>query len=554
MTRTFAEANPRPKTSAAPRGVGAARRHDRWSWAVVAVGSVMYLIHYLGGRALWLDEAMIALNIRHLSFAELAGKLDYNQMAPVGWSYIEKVAFNLFGDLEYGLRLWPVLAAIAALVLFRQLAFRLLSGFGALAAVVLFAGNGALVRYAAEVKPYSTDVMLSVAAMLTAAMIITDGPVKAWRFAAFALVGLAAVFLSFSAVYVLAAAGTVVFLHFALQKRWALTAATAAVGLAWLIVFGVLMLKVYMPQLAGSDLVEGAAADFFEETSYAPLAPRGFDNLVWYARWTEDLLDFLFRREAWFPAAILIGVGILARLRQWRFLALALAPLGLGLIGSGLELYPLYERLVLFAAPGLLLVAGAGVAWFVGVSRGSIVAPAAMVVMVLLGSAPYLVGGLLKARPSFAQHNVHPGLERLKAQAKPEDIIYVTNSTIPAYLLYRQAYGLQGRRWIAGKTPLYSWDCFINEMPRTAHPQRIWVLFSANLTEDWKARPSATDLAEDGRSGQFKLDVAAPSAWLYHAETAALPGQPLSLGAPCSVDPLANRFDVPKRLGQRAGA
>lgn len=552
MIRAYAEANSPPKTSAAPRGEDEARRYGALSWAAVAFGAALYLIHYLGGRVLWLDEAMIGLNLQHLSYGELSGKLDYNQMAPVGWSYLEKAILGLVGDPEYGLRLWPVLAAILALVLFRQLAFRLIGGFGALAAVMLFVGNGALVRYAAEAKPYSGDVMLSVATLLAAAGLMTAGGVKPWRLAVFALVGLAALFLSFSAVYVLAAAGVAVFLHFALQRRWALTAATALVGVVWLGVFAGLMLKIYLPQLAGNDLVEGTSAEFFSQTSYAPLAPTGFSEVKWYARWAQDLLDFLFRREAWFPAALLIAAGVLAWRRAWRLLILTLAPLGLGLLGSALELYPLYERLVLFAAPGLLLLAGAGVAWFVRASKGAIVAPAAMVVLVLVGSAPYLVGSLARVSPPFAMHDVRPALERLKAEAKPGDIVYVANATIPAYLFYRREYGLQSLAWIAGKTPTYKWDCFIAELPRTPGPQRVWVLFSANIEVRRVPEPTALDLAKAGRSGVFKLDVATDHASLHHVDTGLVSAQ--LTGKACPIDPGANRFDPPPRLLQRAGA
>ena len=61
------------------------------------------------------DEAMIALNIERRSYAELFGTLDFNQAAPLGFLWLEKAAVQLLGPSELALRLWPLLAGIAAL-------------------------------------------------------------------------------------------------------------------------------------------------------------------------------------------------------------------------------------------------------------------------------------------------------------------------------------------------------------------------------------------------------------------------------------------------------
>ncbi len=51
---------------------------------------------------------MIALNLQHLSFAELAGRLDYGQIAPIGWIYLHKALWELTHNLELGLEAAPV--------------------------------------------------------------------------------------------------------------------------------------------------------------------------------------------------------------------------------------------------------------------------------------------------------------------------------------------------------------------------------------------------------------------------------------------------------------
>ncbi len=88
------------------------------AWSLVALGIILRLRQYLANRSLWLDEAMLALNIIHKDFGELVGKLDYEQGAPLGFILLEKLAATLIGDGERALRLLPLLAGCASLVLF----------------------------------------------------------------------------------------------------------------------------------------------------------------------------------------------------------------------------------------------------------------------------------------------------------------------------------------------------------------------------------------------------------------------------------------------------
>ncbi len=51
--------------------------------AIILVGLLLRLLHYLNNRSLWLDEAMLARNILDRGSFELLITLDYNQGAPV---------------------------------------------------------------------------------------------------------------------------------------------------------------------------------------------------------------------------------------------------------------------------------------------------------------------------------------------------------------------------------------------------------------------------------------------------------------------------------------
>jgi hypothetical protein len=93
----------------------------------VALGVLARLRQWLGGRSLWLDEVLIADNIVHRGFGELAtAPLLHFQVAPVIWLEVEHLATVLFGDGERALRLVPLLAGLGVVWLSWITARRLL--------------------------------------------------------------------------------------------------------------------------------------------------------------------------------------------------------------------------------------------------------------------------------------------------------------------------------------------------------------------------------------------------------------------------------------------
>jgi hypothetical protein len=144
-------------------------------WILLAVGILFRLARFIAGRALWYDEILLADNIVHRSIADLLfKKLDYWQAAPAGFLLLERLCVDAFGPGERSLRLVPLVAGIAAMVVFRALALRMLRRPAALLAIALFACLGPLIYYASEVKQYSSDAAFAVAILLCAAK-VADG-------------------------------------------------------------------------------------------------------------------------------------------------------------------------------------------------------------------------------------------------------------------------------------------------------------------------------------------------------------------------------------------
>ncbi len=129
---------------------------------LIVLGVVLRLRQYLTGRSLWIDEAMLALNVVNRDFFGLFKPLDLDQGSPIGFLLVEKIANSFFGRSEYALRLVPLIVGIASIWLFYLLLKRTTSGPGLLIALALFVFNPRLIYYSSEVKQYIVDVSVTI--------------------------------------------------------------------------------------------------------------------------------------------------------------------------------------------------------------------------------------------------------------------------------------------------------------------------------------------------------------------------------------------------------
>src|SRR5205814_4696610 len=124
---------------------------------LLLVGLAARLVRYLLAFPIWGDEAFVCLNLRDHNWLALAGRLRFDQVAPVLFLWIESTAYHLLGPSETALRLPSLLAGVAALFLFLPLSRRVMPGRAALLATGLLAVSYYPVRHAIEVKPYAFD-------------------------------------------------------------------------------------------------------------------------------------------------------------------------------------------------------------------------------------------------------------------------------------------------------------------------------------------------------------------------------------------------------------
>ncbi len=465
-----------------------ARNAPSLSWTILVLGALLQVANYLCGHSLWLDEAYLSFNFLTHSPARLLGPTDFSQIAPVGWTQIEALAFGWTHSFEYGLRALPVAAGLASLWLYRRLAFQVLGAGGALAALATLCLSPQVIAYAVMVKPYSVDVLAAVCILSLAYPMFRDGSPTPKDLARLAIAGLLFVLVSFPAVYVLAGIGSVLLLQLVRGRRWRDAAILALVCAAWLATFAALYILVYKPQVQAGTLDDAGTQQFFKDTGFVPYWIQKADDAVRFATDISGWFEFYFTKVGQIPALITCLAGTVVLFRKAPAFTAALAVTVLAaLAGSAAQAYPLYDRFTLFLFPGIALAIGAAL--------GELLRGAAWRWLLGAGLAALLMFGPLKdlqwwmrRDPPFAMAHVTPALQTLAQRLHPGDGLYIQASSAPAFLVYRRRFGLQSAPWSVGYQP--SWACLAGD-PAVLKQARTFVL--ATIDVGSRAMPSFGD-------------------------------------------------------------
>lgn len=393
------------------------------SYLAVGLGCVLRILRWIDNPALWLDEAFLSINLIDKSLGEVLGPLQFLQSAPPGFLVVEKGAEVLIGDSELSLRLFPLLASIGSVFFFAYVARRLLAAPAAALAIVLFATSEPLLERAAEVKPYSVDVA---GATLLAALTVwaLEAPKSRIvpRVAVLGVVGASVLWLSFPAIFSLAASVSAVAVFAWRTRSRNVLAAAAIVAVVGLATFG----AVYA--IASSNVSRISAAilgggtptgrlDTVQNAWSTLVNPGGFDNGI------NGLAALL----------ALLGVLALARRETSQWLALLTVPLLAAGIADAIDRYPLGGRFSLFLAPVLLLLVARGAQALVTWSRKPLLVGAALGAFLVV--SPLAIGTYHVVRPP-AREDIRPLLETLVDQWKEGDTLYVHRNSQYALRYY----------------------------------------------------------------------------------------------------------------------
>ena len=406
-------------------------------WVVLAVGAGLRLAPFAANRSFWLDEAMLALNVVARPASQLLARLDYAQTAPPIFLLALEGLVGLFGATELAFRAVPLVAGLLLLPAVWVVARRFAPAGAALFAVAVVALSPILLRYAAELKPYSSDALVCVVLVGLAAWCLErPGDARRWGW----LVGTGALTLwvSFSAPFVLAAVGAAL-LCARLQRRpgvsWGqLVAAGATWGLS-----AVTLYAVSLRHSMGDPYLHW----YFEGSYLAPDAPDFAERVIRVMVGVPSAS--LYHRVIFAPdlpvlrmalaavALILVAAGAVAVLRRTGLsrTILLLGPALMALAASAVRAYPATPRTLVFAVPPIAILLAAGGHALTG--RLARLRPA----LAALFLAPAAYHDVVDIRtPSAARDAARAVIREVEQAPLGADLVYVSAVAIPQWLFY----------------------------------------------------------------------------------------------------------------------
>jgi len=440
-------------------------------WIIIGLGVVLRVIQYLFNRSLWFDESMLALNIIERSFLELLQPLSYQQGAPVGFLMLEKTAVQIFNSSEYALRLLPFLSGIASIVLFYEVAKRLIKPEAVPIAVFLFAISEPLIYYSSEVKQYSIDVFIALSILYFVTRNIQAKRLTARNIIAFGILGAIVIWFSHPSVFILAGAGVSLAVFSFVRKDWARIGHLSIAFSFW----ALSLILCYLVSLA--DLSDNQGLLNYWGGAFMPFPPSSLGDIKWFFSTFFELFDNPVGLSLSGIAALAFLVGSVSifvqKKEQFFFLVI---PILLTLLASGFHLYPFQGRLLLFLVPSILLFIAEGAEQIRYKTRHNSPFIGITLICLLFLKPSYSAGyHLIKPR---TKEEIKPVISYLREHEQSGDLLYVYYSAVPAYKFYSNIFGLNDNIYIEGVSSRDNWGNYIDDIDKLRGNNRVWLLFS----------------------------------------------------------------------------
>ncbi|OLC48856.1 MAG: hypothetical protein AUH43_08550 [Acidobacteria bacterium 13_1_40CM_65_14] len=440
---------------------------------IAAAGAALLVVQWAAARPLWLDEELLAINVRDRAIPNYLEALWLGQTAPFGWLVLERLVVLTLGTGERALRLLPVLFGVATIATAVWIGRRWMTAIGAPVLVILCACSQWLTFYFLELKSYSADAFFGLLVPAMAAWSIEECEIKnaefgiqnSWREflipnstflivkrtlrpAVFWIVAAIAQWFANGALFVTPACALMLAAMIARRDGWRSLVRFSAFGLVWLASFA----------LNYAFVLRHASSSAYLQRVWAFALPPSSAGVWGVLHWFGTQLAAFgvkpgstrFGVFLWLAA----GAGFIAGAATHRRVAVFFATVPLSaMLLAALGLVPFYERLTLWIVPALYVGVAflADAAWMFLNSRRSLGRPIAAVVglcvaIVICGDV--VVRGLraaivrAQARNENRGHDDRSAVQWLNVRKQSDDIWMTTHYGTPAIWWYA---GLDGQ-------------------------------------------------------------------------------------------------------------
>lgn len=396
-----------------------------------AIGVAVLSLEFFRNNSLMMDECAICMNIFGRSLQGLSKTLDYDQAAPLGYLYFQKLFFHFFGMTDRTTRVlsfcFGLLTLPLALIAFRRVfplsrsALALVLSFG------LICLNRALASYSGISKQYTLECCATLALLY-----VFYGPLARRNFSEskwLLILSPVLVWLSFGSVFVLAGFGTAL-LCVTLRSRdkhaWRLT--------IWFLISAAVNFATFFCFSARGAMANQRLASMWSE-AYMPLWPPSH-TLAWLWNALAALGELIIHMRLSYlvPIALLATCVSAVRQRSWFWIG-CLASVSACIAASALKKYPFYGRLALFLLPIVILMLGNAID---SLSPRWRKISLALTALIFLAAGSNLFNSVLRKNNLIDRvRQVH---QAMLANFLPADVLWVAPYSEPCFRYYSRKY------------------------------------------------------------------------------------------------------------------
>lgn len=417
-----------------------------WLALLMLWGAGLRSIQYFNNSSLWFDELTSAKNIQSMSiFSLMTEPLAYNQVAPLGFLLGQKTLTSIFGAGDLTFRFLPWLLSLLAIVFFALLVRQFLTGVKSFAAMALFAAGIALIQQAGNAKQYSGDVAAVIFLCWALLTIIANDALKPPRWLIAFAGGLSAL-ISFPAAIIAVALVAILLWQHRGDIGAFIKSSSAMITVFW--TTGAVLNLLYAQFVVRAETraaMQGWWADGF------PAGESFLSTLLWIPEALNNALGhLLFFIPPPMPLAIvpitliiLAVFGLVYLFQKDRLAAsVLLSPIVISVLLALSEVLPLRQRVALYAVWPLLIFGFLGLTalqeWL-----GKVFRPIFTNSFALILALPLLLIASTLGSPPYRSQPAEPVLKSLKAQMRPDDVLYVYCKSRFALEFYGPRLGLE---------------------------------------------------------------------------------------------------------------
>ncbi|MCK8479571.1 glycosyltransferase family 39 protein [Psychroserpens algicola] len=399
--------------------------------ASIGLGVIASFVNFFNFRSLWLDEVLLSVSIVNRDYVGLLQPLEFDQVAPIGFLFIENLFSSLFGNADWSLRIYPFLCFLGSIPLIYRLNKQLFkSTLVALLSASLFCLNTFLLYYSIEVKQYMSDVFVCLLILVSALSYFNAKTKRSLLI--YISVSFASVWFSNIAVIILFVVGLISLYKFVITNR------LKSFEVLWPSLIALMSFVIYYGLFIHNHPAKEVMLVYWTENF-------GFlyqDVFSWEFRYfirtrIEAIIQVLLEIAGyWIVTFAFVGIGVLSNFKRKTALFILLSPLCIHLGLSYFKLYPFDRRLVLYAIPLLitLLSYGIYISWRFLYDKGL-----KLPVFILLIPVFINLIAVFNLVP-FEKEEIKKGMSYLNSNLKVGDEIYVYSVSKVSFDFYKDKF------------------------------------------------------------------------------------------------------------------